>query len=325
MTTTTGTSLVPVLDLGPYRAGAPGALEATAAQLREAQERVGFYVIVNHGVDWSLVRRAFTAAQAFHALPDDVKAAIPFGGGRGGYLTLGGGTSYASQIAGPVRKPNLNAAFFVHGEGRAEPNQWPPDQALPGFQATVMAYFHTLESLARSLLPLYAAALGLPLDWFDGSFVGADTALRMSHYPVVAHEDHQWGLAPHTDSSFLTLLPDNEVPGLEIRPEGHDWIRPPAIAESFLVNSGDILRRWTNDRFLSTGHRVLNASGRDRYAIPFFYAPRPDAPVECLPTCTTADDPPHHPPTTYGEYLTWFMNRNYAASTGTATSDDDRP
>jgi len=323
--TSEGTMTVPVLDLADLRAGRPGALASTAAQLRDALERVGFYFVVNHGIDWTLVRRTFAMATAFHALDDAVKATIPFGGGRGGYLTLGGGTSYASQIAGPVRKPNLNAAFFVHGGSRAEPNQWPPEAALPGFRDAVVTYFDTMDAFARSLLPLYAAALGLPPDHFATSFDEPDTALRMSHYPVVAHEEHQWGLAPHTDSSFLTLLPDNDVPGLEIRPEGHDWIRPPALAESFLVNSGDILRRWTNDRFLSTGHRVLNTAGRDRYAIPFFYAPRPDAPVECLPTCTSAADPPRYPPTTYGEYLTWFMNRNYAASTGTPTTEDDRP
>lgn len=318
------TGLVPVLDLGPFLAGEPGALASTAAQLKDALERIGFFFIVNHGVAWDLVSKTFGAAVQLHALASEVKDAIPFSGRNGGYLVLGGGTSYASRIAGAIRKPNLNAAFFVHGEHGGGSNQWPSQGDAPGFRQQVDSYFAALANLAESLLPLYAVALDLPADYFAASFVDANSSLRMSHYPVVDHEDHQWGLAPHTDSSFMTLLPDNDVPGLEIQPEGHDWVRPPALAESFLVNSGDMLRRWTNERFLSTGHRVLNASGRDRYAIPFFYAPRSNAPIECLPTCTSAEDPPREP-TTYGQYLNWFMNRNYAGVTGQSVSDEDMP
>jgi isopenicillin N synthase-like dioxygenase len=137
---------------------------------------------------------------------------------------------------------------------------------------------------------------------------------------VVDHEDHQWGLAPHTDSTFMTLLPANDVPGLWIRPEGYDWIEPPALPESFLVNSGDILRRWTNDRFLSTAHRVMNASGTDRYAMPFFFGTRDDALIEALPTCVGPDNPPRHEPITSGDYQRWFLNRNYAAYTDSEAS-----
>ncbi len=325
MTVPERTRSVPVLDVGAFLAGEGGALDATAAQLRDALEQVGFFFIVGHGVPWDLVGDTFAQAARLHALPAVTKEAIPFSGDRGGYLTLGGGTSYASRIAGDVRKPNLNAAIFVRGGARASGNQFPPEADLPGFRAAVDRYMAAVHELATSLLPLYAVALGLEPGYFTSSFVDADTTLRMSHYPVVAHEEHQWGLAAHTDSNFMTLLPDNDVPGLEIHPEGSDWIQPPVLAESFLVNSGDILRRWTNDHFLSTGHRVLNASGRDRYAIPYFLGPRPDAPIVCLPTCTSATDPPRYRPTTYGEYAAWFTNRNYAVSTGQAVGDDEMP
>lgn len=327
--TLTETDLIPVLDLEPFLAERPGAEQALAEQLRRALEQVGFFFLVGHGLDWALVEGVFDAARRLHALPDEVKAAIPFGRNTGGYLRLGGGTSYASKIAGEVRKPNLNAAYFVHRERAADDpavlagapfrgavNRWPPEELVPGFRAVVLRYCEAMEALGRRLLPLYAGALELPPTAFDDKFVDAQFTLRMSHYPVVEHEDDQWGLAPHTDSGFMTLLPDNEVEGLEIRPEGHDWTRPPALPQSLLVNSGDTLRRWTNDRFLSTAHRVLNASGRDRYAIPFFYDPCVDVPIECLPTCVDDEHPCRYPPTTYGEYLPWFMNRDYAKTTG---------
>jgi len=324
--------LIPVVDVGPYLHGEPGALADTAAQVGAALEGVGFYFVVGHGIDWCLVEQMFAEATRLHALPDEVKTALAFSPNTGGFLKLGGGTSYASDIAGEVRKPNLNAAFFAYRERpavdpgveadtrfRAARNQWPAETDLPGFKRTVLTYCRSLEDLGLRLLPLYAVALDLPAHHFDDAFVEAQYTLRMSHYPVVEHEAQQWGLAPHTDSGFMTLLPDNQVPGLEIRPAGHDWVRPPALAHSFLVNSGDILRRWTNGRFLSTAHRVLNGSGRDRYAVPFFFDPRIDVAIEALPTCTGPGNPPRWEPTTYGEYLTWFMNRNYARQTGQST------
>ncbi|MFN0028227.1 MAG: isopenicillin N synthase family dioxygenase [Acidimicrobiales bacterium] len=301
---------VPVLDLGPWLAGEDGAEKALANGLRSALEEIGFFFVVNHGIDWAMVDSVYECARRLHALPDPVKEAMPMSARQGGYLTLGGGTSYASAIAGEIRKPNLNAAFFMHRGGYRDANQWPP---LDGFQTTVERYLDAMTAFARSLLPLYAASLSLAPDFFDAAFEQPSTTLRLSHYPLVDHEDSQWGLAPHTDSSFMTLLPANDVPGLWIRPEGHDWIEPPALPRSFLINSGDILRRWTNDRFLSTAHRVMNASGTDRYAMPFFYGARDDAMVEALPTCVSKDHPALHPPITYGEYQRWFLGRNYAS------------
>jgi len=313
--TVTDVDLIPVLDLGPFVAGRPGAAEQAAATLGDALERIGFFFVVGHGLDWSLVEETYRQARRLHGLPDSAKEAIVMDAERSGYLRFGGGTSYASAIAGEVRKPNLNAAYFVQRDPSGRRNQW-PEPPLDGFRPAVTTYFDSVQGLAQRLLPLYALALGLPAAHFDPLFDRPSSTLRMSHYPVVDHDDNDWGLAPHTDSSFMTLLPANDIPGLQIRPEGYEWVEPPPLAESFLVNSGDILKRWTNDRFLSTAHRVRNTSGRDRYAIPFFYGPRDDAPIEALPTCVSATDPAHYPPTTYGAYQRWFRNRNYAGYTG---------
>jgi isopenicillin N synthase-like dioxygenase len=312
--TSADVALIPVLDVGRFLEGEERALEETAAALRGALERVGFFFVVGHGLDWALVEGVYAQAQRFHAMEESAKEALVMQGDTVGYLRLGGGTSYASAIAGEVRKPNLNAAYFVRRDPDGNVNRWPAD--LAGFREAVMAYFHAAEGLARSLLPLYARALDLPADWFDPFFADPSVTLRMSHYPVVPHEESQWGLAPHTDSTFMTLLPANDVPGLWIRPEGHDWVEPPSLPGSFLVNSGDILRRWTNDRFLSTAHRVINATGRDRYATPFFFGASDDAVIEAIPTCVAAESPAKYAPITSGDYQRWFRNRNYASYTG---------
>jgi len=312
-----GTATVPVLDVGGYLRGEPGEADRVAGGLRRALEEIGFFFLVGHDLPWSMVEAVYEQARRLHALDEAVKEAIPMSAQKGGYLRLGGGTSYASAIAGEVRKPNLNAAFFVHRGGYREGNQWPP---LDGFRETVDRYIDAMTALARRLLPLYARALELDDDHFAPSFDEPSTTLRLSHYPVVEHEDSQWGLAPHTDSTFMTLLPANDVPGLWIRPEGHGWIEPPPLPESFLVNSGDILRRWTNDRFLSTAHRVMNASGTDRYAMPFFFGARDDALIEALPSCVDAGNPARYEPITSGDYQRWFLNRNYATYTHTEAS-----
>lgn len=324
LATASATLTLPILDLGPYRRAEPGALRRLAGALREALEHTGFFFIVNHGIPQTLVDRIFAEAARFHALPLEEKTALQLSPSNTGYLALGSSRSRASTLDGH-KKPNLNAAFFMKRDRTSDDpdvvagkplrglNQWP--HHLPGFRETLLEYFHVMETLGKRLVPLYAVALELPADYFAAAFREPQITLRLSHYPCLEHEEYQYGLAPHTDSGFMTFLPQNDVPGLAIRPEGYEWMEPPALPGSFLVNSGDILRRWTNDRFLSTSHRVLNSSGRDRYAIPYFFDPNTDTVIECLPTCQGPDHPPQYPPVTYENYLLWFTSSNYHTDT----------
>jgi isopenicillin N synthase-like dioxygenase len=111
----------------------------------------------------------------------------------------------------------------------------------------------------------------------------------------------------------MTLLAQNKVPGLSIRLPNGKWVDAPALEGSFLVNGGDMLRRWTNERFLATPHRVINRSGQERYAIPFFFDCNYRAVMECLPTCTGPGNPPKYEPMAYPEYMVWYRNLNYGA------------
>ena len=170
----------------------------------------------------------------------------------------------------------------------------------------------TLEALCRRLVPLYALALDLPADFFDRCFAEPHMILRMSRYPVIDREDETVAsLVPHTDSGFMTLLPPNRVPGLSIQLPNGRWIDAPGIDGAYVVNGGDILHRWTNERFLSTPHRVRNVSGEVRYAIPFFCDPDHDTMIECLPTCRSADNPAKYPPIRFGDYALWFASKSY--------------
>ena len=314
---------IPVIDLGPYLAGASGSLERTAGQLRHAMENVGFYFIVNHGVPQALVDRTFAAAERFHAQALEDKLKLKIDENIVGYLPMQGATVRHSAL-NKDNKPNLNEAFFINRQLATDHpdvvgkkpfrvlNRWPAN--LPGFREDVMAYVAAVEQLGRKLVPLYAVALDLPADFFDAAFRETTYALRLSHYPAQeVVKDNEFGLAPHTDTSFMTLLPENKVPGLSVRMANGKWVDAPVLEGSFLVNGGDLLRRWTNDRFLATPHRVVNVSGQERYAIPFFMDCHYDFRMECLPTCQAPTNPPRYEPITYPEYKTWYRNRNYDA------------
>src|SRR5262249_57079565 len=112
-----------------------------------------------------------------------------------------------------------------------------------------------------------------------------------THYPPVSAEANQFGIAPHTDANFMTFLAQSEIPGLQVRMPDATWVDVPYVPGSFAVNSGDMMKRWTNHRFKSTPHRALPPVGRPRYAIPYFMGPHLDTQIACLPTCQGPGDP----------------------------------
>lgn len=324
-------SEIPVLDLQPYFDGREGALDELAAQLRYALTEVGFYFISGHGVQERLIRETFEAARRFHDQPLEEKLKLKINPHNIGYLPLRGSTIRHSDL-NRNNKPDLAEGFFIKRELAADHpdvlsnrkfrgrNRWPAD--LPGFRETALAYCDALESLGLRLLPVYARALDLPPDYFAEAFRDPQYTLRLSHYPeqkVV--EENEFGVAPHTDTGFMTLLAQNDVPGLSIGRRDGRWIDAPVIPGTFIVNGGDMLRRWTNDRFLATPHRVINRSGRERYSIPFFFDMTLGYPITCLPTCTSPENPPKYPPTTLMEYMTWQQQRNYDVFKGGATDE----
>jgi isopenicillin N synthase-like dioxygenase len=314
---------LPVIDLGPYFAGRPGALEITATQLRDALEHIGFFIIVNHDIPQALIDRTFAEAQRIHAQPLDAKMALRMNEHNNGYMAMGKYAVWTSEV-NANDKPDLNEAFFVKRERRPDdpllrsgrrfvgPNRWPDN--LPGFRDTVLTYTEAVDALARRVLPVCAVALDLPPHFFDAAFTDSQFSFRLLHYPPVQAAANQYGIAPHTDANFLTFLAQTEIPGLQVRMPSGDWLEVPYIPGSFAVNSGDTMQRWTNSRFKSTPHRALPPVGRDRYAIPFFLGPHIDTVIACLPTCHGPDHPPQYPPITYEQYLLWWYDANYNAA-----------
>ncbi len=311
---------IPLIDVSDFLAGKPGAAERAASQLRFAFENVGFYYLAGHGVSPALIDRTYAEAARFHAQPMDAKLALKVDEHNIGYMPIPA-TAPPNALA-QNKKPSQNEAYFLRRDRAADdpdvrsnrrfhaPNKWPAN--LPGFRENVWEYMQTLEALCQKLVKLYAIALDLPETFFDSCFARPHMILRMSRYPVIdAGDETVASLVPHTDSGFMTLLPPNKVQGLSILlPDGR-WMDAPTVEGAFVVNGGDILHRWTNERFLSTPHRVRNVSGQLRYAIPFFCDPDHDTMIECLPTCQWAGNPPKYPPIKFGDYAVWFAAQRY--------------
>jgi isopenicillin N synthase-like dioxygenase len=319
---TAAAATVPVIDFGPYFAGEPGALEALAVPLRYACKNIGFFYALNHGVPQEIVDRAFAASRQFHALPLEQKLKLRLNQNNIGYMPMNASVQAASEVH-KATKPNQNESFFIsHDRGPSHPdvlagiplrgrNQWPDGMAE--LRADMMAYFLALGAMCDRMLPGFAVALGIPADFFTPFFANeAHANLRFLHYPPQQDTgDNTFGTAPHTDNSFMTALARTDVPGLAIRLPSGEWFPPPLIPETFLVNLGNVMRRWSNDEFLSTPHGVINESGVDRFSIAYFHSPHPDTVIECLPSCVSVDNPPRYPKAVYRDLVMAFYRANY--------------
>jgi isopenicillin N synthase-like dioxygenase len=311
---------IPLIDVADFLAGKPGAAEVAAAQLCYAFEKVGFYYLAGHGVPQSLIDAQYAEAARFHALPIENKLAVRVDEHNTGYMPIQ--EKAPPNAAAQGKKPSQNEAFFLRRErGPDDPdvvsnrrfhnlNKWP--DGVPGFREQTLKYMSALEGLCQKLVRLYALALDLSEDHFDTSFAKPHMILRQSRYPKIdAADESVASLVPHTDSGFMTLLPPNKVQGLSILLPGGQWMDAPYVEGAFVVNGGDILHRWTNERFLSTPHRVRNVSGNVRYAIPFFCDPDHDTIIECLSSCQSAEKPAKYPPIKFGDYAVWFAAQRY--------------
>ena len=314
---------IPVLDLGPYLAGEAGAREKLAAELRHAQEQIGFYYIINHGVPQALIDRCFAELERFFALPFEEKIKLKFDEHMIGYVPSKW-TVYETSPYNENTKKDRNETILIGverdpdhpkiKEGRrfSVPNRWPPD--MPGFRETMIEYQQTMMALGWKLLPLYALALDKPADYFNPFFADDPRCIgRNSYYPVVELEENEFGIAPHSDAGFLTLLPLSDVPGLEVLTQSGKWIPAPHIPGAILVNTGEFLNRWTNGRFIATPHRVVSPA-RDRYSIAVFYNPSDEAVAEPLDTCVGPDNPPQYEPVSFIDYLAHFCDSNFFQS-----------
>ena len=323
---------IPVVDLA-RRDRDEGDAIARITRIARACERTGFLVVTNHGVNQPTIDAAWSAATRFFDLPDADKMAVamPYTGYPYGYAPLQGerlaaslGTDTPPDLKetfsmGPINVPATptararvtSAEAFVY-----EPTPWPP--ALPEFRPAMEAYYIAMAEFVARLMALFAQALQLPDDFFDRHIDRHTSALRVLNYPALSEPARpgQLRAGAHTDYGTVTALLTSDASsdasggsagGLEVLVDDC-WCAAPVVADSFVINLGDAMARWTNDRWRSTLHRVvtpstgLGAMSR-RQSIAFFHNANWDAVIECIPSCLAADDTPRYTPVTAGDHL----------------------
>jgi isopenicillin N synthase-like dioxygenase len=307
---------VPIIDLTSARQGGRAERLQVARAIDQACREIGFFAITGHGVPERLVEDLRRVAHDFFALPMAEKLAVrhPVAGTNRGYHPVGGeALSKANDAAAP---PDLKEffhvgpvdvgddAYYTSAEGCQHfvANLWPARPA--GFERAATEYYRTLSELIRFLMRLAALALDVDERFFDDKVDRSIGTMRLNYYPAqaVAPSPGQLRASAHTDYGGFTALSGEDVPGgLQVRTRSGGWVDVPTTPTSFVVNIGDLLMRWTNDRWLSNLHRVVNppaGDGRARLSIAFFNHPNYDALIEGLPSQGQA----RHPPVRSGEY-----------------------
>ena len=311
---------LPIVDISGLSTDDPDARAAVGRAIEAACRDKGFMYVTGHGIASDLRARVLEEAAAFFSLPEDEKMRVDMkkSPANRGYEPLRGQTleegappdlkeSFYSGEDLAVDDPRVVAGKFNHG-----PNQWP--EGHDSFRATMEAYFDEMQVLGARLMEGLALSLGLPDDHFAAFCHEPMSNLRLIHYPPQPANPlpGEKGCGAHTDWGALTLLMQDDVGGLQVWDEAQGWVDAPPLADSYIVNLGDMIARWTNDRYRSTLHRVVNHSGRERYSVPFFYSGNPDEPVVCLPGCATEADPPRYAPTTVEGHLREMYAKTYA-------------
>ena len=279
---------VPLIDLS----AAPDTVLAQHidAALRES----GFFAVAGHGVPQPVVDAAFDASHRFFALAEHDKARWYIDGWpiKRGFDPIG----WQSLDVG--MPPDVKESFYM-GNTSLGPNQWPDEALVPGFRAACEAYSQAMHRVALRLMALFAQALGMAPHAFDGYMRDPTCTTRLLHYPPqpATAAPGQIGCGAHTDWGALTLLAQDDAGGLQVQRADGSWLDVPPVPGALVVNTGDMMPRWTNDRWRSTMHRVQVPAGR-RQSIAFFHNANWDAVIDCLPTCLAEGDLPKYAPIT---------------------------
>ena len=315
------------IDLRAFRDGSDADRRVVAAAFDHAARTVGFFSITGHGVDPALIDEMLRVTGAFFDQPVEEKMRyfVDDRSANRGYAPEGS-EALAYSLGEQDLPTDLFEAFNVgceltdaqladpyYSDHRAQyfaPNPWP---SMPAELREIwLAYFAAVDGVANEVMSAAAVALGMPADHFVPYLDKGPTVMRANNYqrragaptPVIG----QMRMGAHTDYGSITVLLADAVPGLQICDDADAWhdVLPPA--GGFIVNLGDLLAEWSNDRWRSTLHRVVAPPGEldgpfRRRSIAWFQQPNHDAVIECLPTCSDVSNPPRYAPVTSGEHL----------------------
>ena len=326
---------IPTIDIAPYLEGSERGRRRVADEINRICEEIGFFFIKGHGVEQTLIDRTYQKAAEFFRLPpkDKLTIRIPSPEIARGYTpflgeTLSAGLGNAAPAdlkemidMGPVDVPAGEYYERPEAKNFFHPNLWP--EKPEGFARVMETYYRRMNRLANDLMGLFAYALDLPEDFFFDKLDRNMSALRVICYPeqTVPPEPGQLRSGAHTDYGTLTILmSDKAAGGLQALHRDGYWVDVRTEPGTYVINIGDIMQIWTNDRWVSTMHRVINppaevADASRRHSIVFFHQPNYDAIIDTLPSCYGPKRPKKYEPITYKDHWLgkWNATRKSAA------------
>jgi len=286
---------LPIIDLEPWFAGNPQQRFELCQRVRRVCHETGFFYVVNHGIPPDISDSYLQSMKEFFALPTSTKRAIDKRGPAQfrGWEQLGSELTnnqidYREQIDIGVERSALSDPdpYYMALVG---PNQWPPASEIPGFREAVNDYFKRLSEVSRQILRIMSLALGLAENHIERVFgENPSPYLKLIRYPQTIANGH--GVGVHKDSGFLTLLLQDQNSGLEAQANDNTWYAVDPLADSLVVNIGELLQLVTHNYFIATPHRVINRTGHERYSSAFFYSPDLNTMLEPLPIDTAYVD-----------------------------------
>ena len=314
---------IPSVDMTAFLRGSDYERNKIGRLVDDICREIGFLKIVNHNIDEKMIDKMWLSVESFFSLPIEYKNKYRPDDKNSprGYFPIKSET--LSKSKGVDTPPDLKEAFsigpindnfvvdsensFFYGE-----NVWP--EQPPDFRSVWKHYYKAMENLSLDIMSLFAISLNLKKDYFDKFYTHHASALRALNYPPTKTKNNpnQQRAGAHTDYGSLTiLLPDPDVGGLEVMRKDNNWVPITSEKNTFIINIGDMMARWTNDRWISTLHRVTGnesemLSPKKRQSIAYFQNPNFDAAISCLPTCTTQKNKPKYDDVKAGQYL---MNR----------------
>jgi isopenicillin N synthase-like dioxygenase len=313
---------VPVVDITPYvQDGTAGERGAVARQMDEACRTVGFIQVLGHGIPEAVVDGLQDGLDAFFGLPLAVKKQyrLPAGVNRGYSPPRSESLSLSAGVESATRMNDFFEAFNIGSQAGDFPdleldgtdyaaNVWPE---VEGFREQVDTYYGHARRVAETLTRVFADALGVPTDYFGRLTDHSLDVMRMNNYALpegTVHLDGDLtGMGEHTDYGIVTVLWADQVAGLQVVGPDGAWHDVSPADGALLVNLGDITARFTNDRWISTLHRVkppiVEGTIKRRRSVAFFHDGNAEALVEAIPTCVPAGEEPKYPPMTVIENI----------------------
>lgn len=315
----TNATTIPSVDLADFLEGSETARCEIAASVDQTCQTIGFLIIDKHGVPPQTSDDAWSVARGFFDLPleQKLKCKSNDSGCPRGYFPFAEESLARTRgvDAPPDRKESFSSGPLTGPVGHQQsaefgffygPNIWPT--APRDFRDAWIGYYSAMERLGSQIMQLLASALKLDADFFAEFHQHHLSALRALNYPASDSDgipaQHRAGA--HSDYGSVTILkPDPHVAGLEIQLPSGEWVAAPVESNSFVVNIGDLMARWTNDRWISTLHRVAGPPGeaQRRQSIAYFMNPDYDAEIGTIPTCLNSGEQAKYASVLAGDYL----------------------